>query len=66
MFEVQYDLITSENLSKYIRQVLDMEPLPKIKHPTGAWKFPRKRRRSNTDAEGETPNGKYGFIFRNT
>ncbi|XP_026325781.1 zinc finger RNA-binding protein isoform X3 [Hyposmocoma kahamanoa] len=42
---------------RQIHKVLDMEPLPKIKHPTGAWKFPRKRRRSNTDAEGETPNG---------
>lgn len=38
-------------------QVLDMEPLPKLKHTTGPWKFPRKRRRSNTDTEADTPNG---------
>lgn len=50
------------DLSKFIRQVLDMDPLPKIKHPTGAWKFPRKRRRSNTDAEGETPNGELKLL----
>ncbi|XP_049871593.1 zinc finger RNA-binding protein isoform X2 [Pectinophora gossypiella] len=42
---------------RQIHKVLDMEPLPKVKHATGGWKFPRKRRRSNTDAEGETPNG---------
>ncbi|CAH1637143.1 unnamed protein product [Spodoptera littoralis] len=40
-----------------LRRVLDMEPLPKLKHATGAWKFPRKRRRSNTDTEPDTPNG---------
>lgn len=34
-----------------------MEPLPKAKHATGAWKFPRKRRRSNTDNEHDAPNG---------
>ncbi|VVC98766.1 unnamed protein product [Leptidea sinapis] len=39
-----------------VTQVLDMEPLPKAK-AGGAWKFPRKRRRSNTDADGDTPNG---------
>lgn len=38
-------------------QVLDMEPLPKVKHAAGSWKFPRKRRRSNTDPDPDTPNG---------
>ncbi|XP_047028917.1 zinc finger RNA-binding protein isoform X1 [Helicoverpa armigera] len=42
---------------RQIHKVLDMEPLPKLKHATGAWKFPRKRRRSNTDTEPDTPNG---------
>ncbi|KAI5643941.1 DZF domain-containing protein [Phthorimaea operculella] len=42
---------------RQIHKVLDMEPLPKVKHAAGGWKFPRKRRRSNTDAEGDTPNG---------
>lgn len=43
---------------RQIHKVLDMEPLPKTaKTHTGPWKFPRKRRRSNTDAEGDTPNG---------
>ncbi|XP_075979803.1 zinc-finger protein 72D isoform X2 [Anticarsia gemmatalis] len=42
---------------RQIHKVLDMEPLPKLKHTTGAWKFPRKRRRSNTDTEADTPNG---------
>ncbi|XP_026740930.1 zinc finger RNA-binding protein isoform X3 [Trichoplusia ni] len=42
---------------RQIHKVLDMEPLPKLKHTTGAWKFPRKRRRSNTDADADTPNG---------
>ncbi|XP_050679500.1 spermatid perinuclear RNA-binding protein-like [Leptidea sinapis] len=41
---------------RQIYKVLDMEPLPKAK-AGGAWKFPRKRRRSNTDADGDTPNG---------
>ncbi|GBP61748.1 Zinc finger RNA-binding protein [Eumeta japonica] len=38
---------------RQIHKVLDMEPLPKAKHPNGPWKFPRKRRRSNTDTEGQ-------------
>ncbi|XP_021203182.2 zinc finger RNA-binding protein isoform X2 [Bombyx mori] len=42
---------------RQIHKVLDMEPLPKAKHATGAWKFPRKRRRSNTDNEHDAPNG---------
>ncbi|KAJ2949367.1 hypothetical protein O0L34_g15280 [Tuta absoluta] len=42
---------------RQIHKVLDMEPLPKVKHAAGGWKFPRKRRRSNTDAEADTPNG---------
>ncbi|XP_073960181.1 zinc finger RNA-binding protein-like isoform X2 [Choristoneura fumiferana] len=42
---------------RQIYKVLDMEPLPKQKHPAGAWKFPRKRRRSHTDAESDQPNG---------
>ncbi|XP_039758213.1 zinc finger RNA-binding protein isoform X3 [Pararge aegeria] len=42
---------------RQIHKVLDMEPLPKVKHVTGGWKFPRKRRRSNTDADQDTPNG---------
>ncbi|XP_030028321.1 zinc finger RNA-binding protein isoform X3 [Manduca sexta] len=42
---------------RQIHKVLDMEPLPKLKHATGGWKFPRKRRRSNTDAETDQPNG---------
>ncbi|KAM3960452.1 LOW QUALITY PROTEIN: zinc-finger protein 72D [Aphomia sociella] len=42
---------------RQIHKVLDMEPLPKVKHATGGWKFPRKRRRSNTDTEGDQPNG---------
>ncbi|XP_047995890.1 zinc finger RNA-binding protein isoform X1 [Leguminivora glycinivorella] len=42
---------------RQIYKVLDMEPLPKLKHPAGPWKFPRKRRRSHTDAESDQPNG---------
>ncbi|KAJ0174932.1 hypothetical protein K1T71_009073 [Dendrolimus kikuchii] len=42
---------------RQIHKVLDMEPLPKLKHASGGWKFPRKRRRSNTDADGDQPNG---------
>ncbi|XP_041981040.1 zinc finger RNA-binding protein isoform X2 [Aricia agestis] len=45
---------------RQIYKVLDMEPLPKVKHPaggSGAWKFPRKRRRSTADPEGDAPNG---------
>lgn len=44
-------------------QVLDMEPLPKLKHAAGGWKFPRKRRRSNTDPEADQPNGTDIFII---
>ncbi|XP_052742351.1 zinc finger RNA-binding protein isoform X6 [Bicyclus anynana] len=42
---------------RQINKVLDMEPLPKVKHASGGWKFPRKRRRSNTDADQDTHNG---------
>ncbi|XP_045775330.1 zinc finger RNA-binding protein isoform X7 [Maniola jurtina] len=42
---------------RQIHKVLDMEPLPKVKHAAGGWKFPRKRRRSNTDNDADTPNG---------
>ncbi|XP_068622409.1 zinc finger RNA-binding protein isoform X2 [Battus philenor] len=42
---------------RQIHKVLDMEMLPKLKHTSGGWKFPRKRRRSNTDAEADQPNG---------
>ncbi|XP_028171166.1 zinc finger RNA-binding protein 2 [Ostrinia furnacalis] len=42
---------------RQIHKVLDMEPLPKLKHAAGGWKFPRKRRRSNTDPDPDTPNG---------
>ncbi|KAL0870804.1 hypothetical protein ABMA27_005731 [Loxostege sticticalis] len=42
---------------RQIHKVLDMEPLPKLKHAAGGWKFPRKRRRSNTDNDPDTPNG---------
>ncbi|CAG4955466.1 unnamed protein product [Parnassius apollo] len=42
---------------RQIHKVLDMEPLPKLKHAGGGWKFPRKRRRSNTDPEPDQPNG---------
>ncbi|CAH0718074.1 unnamed protein product, partial [Brenthis ino] len=42
---------------RQIHKVLDMEPLPKVKHVAGSWKFPRKRRRSNTDHDPDTPNG---------
>ncbi|XP_050350149.1 zinc finger RNA-binding protein isoform X2 [Nymphalis io] len=42
---------------RQIHKVLDMEPLPKVKHAAGNWKFPRKRRRSNTDQDPDTPNG---------
>ncbi|CAH2981982.1 unnamed protein product [Chilo suppressalis] len=36
---------------RQIHKVLDMEPLPKVKHAAGGWKFPRKRRRSVTDPD---------------
>ncbi|CAK1541976.1 unnamed protein product [Leptosia nina] len=44
---------------RQIHKVLDMEPLPKLKTGGGAnsWKFPRKRRRSHTDHDHDTPNG---------
>ncbi|XP_045500992.1 zinc finger RNA-binding protein isoform X1 [Colias croceus] len=41
---------------RQIHKVLDMQPLPKLKAGAG-WKFPRKRRRSNTDNDHDTPNG---------
>lgn len=43
-----------------------MEPLPKLKHTAGSWKFPRKRRRSNTDHDPDTPNGTYPPLGRGT
>ncbi|KPI97055.1 Zinc finger RNA-binding protein [Papilio xuthus] len=42
---------------RQIHKVLDMEMLPKPKHTGGPWKFPRKRRRSNTDTDPDQPNG---------
>lgn len=46
-----------------VPQVLDMEPLPKPAKPhAGAWKFPRKRRRS-TDADADQPNGAYPMYW---
>ncbi|XP_032514501.1 zinc finger RNA-binding protein isoform X3 [Danaus plexippus] len=41
---------------RQIHKVLEIEPLPKLKHTTG-WKFPRKRRRSAADNESDAPNG---------
>ncbi|CAG9565846.1 unnamed protein product [Danaus chrysippus] len=41
---------------RQIHKVLEIEPLPKLKHPAG-WKFPRKRRRSAADNEPDAPNG---------
>ncbi|XP_053611909.1 zinc finger RNA-binding protein isoform X3 [Plodia interpunctella] len=38
---------------RQIYKVLDMEPLPKLKHLSGGWKFPRKRRRSLSDHDND-------------